>query len=291
MQPDDTSVYYLFVTDYEEHLVGVVSLWQLVSAPPGARLFELMDRRQVTLPHDASLEEQAHIMSETGLQALPVVDEDGRLVGALDMNDLLNAMKDEATERLYHLAGVGKHETIDRSLFDSVRDRLLWLACGFIGIFLAVWMVSLFESSIAQVVVLALFIPIILDQGRSAGMQTLTLVVRSLALGKVTFDNARHVLRRELVGSTLTGLGLGVLVGAAGYLWQGSAALGLIAAVVTVLNLLVAAVVGVLIPLALKRLQLNPACGSAVLVTTATGLCGLFFFFGLSTLALQMGYL
>jgi magnesium transporter len=291
IQSNEASIYYLFVTDYEEHLVGVVNLWKLMTAPPGARLFELMDRRQITLPYDASLEEQALLMSETGLQALPVVDEKGRLVGALDSRDLITAMKEETTEQLYHLSGMSKDETLHRPLFDSVRDRLVWLMTNLAGLSLAALIVGFFASTLAHLIVLAVLLPMIIGQSRYAGMQTLTLVVRSLSLGKISLDDVRPLIRRELLLSTITGGMTGLLVGSGVVVWQGSMMLGALAGSVILANTTMAALAGVLVPLGLKKLHRNPAHGATTIVSTLTSIISLALFLSAGTIALALGYL
>lgn len=291
MGADHDRVYYLFITDYDERLVGVVSLWQLVVASPGARLFELMDRRLITLPHDSSLEEQAHLITETGLLALPVVDEDGRLIGAIDTGDLIDAVKEEAAERLYHLASVCKHERIDRPVAFSIRDRIVWLLGSLAGVLLVAWSVTLFETTIAHLIFLAAFIPVMIGLSRSASTQTLTLIVRSLALGKVSYHNALAVLERELVIGGASGLFIGLVVGLVGYFWKNNVSFGVLVGLVTIGNMLVSAAAGVLIPLLLKKAHLNPAAASSLLVTTTANVCSMLFFLGMGTLAVQMGYL
>lgn len=291
MPPENDSIYYLFVTDYEERLVGVLSLRQLVVAPPGSHLFELMDRRVITLPDDASLEEQAHVMSQTRMLALPVVDDDGRLVGAVDTHDMVAAIKDEATETMYRLATLSASEESERPVFPSARSRLLGLVLNLIGMVVAGGIIAAFSHTLAHMVALAVILPIVSGQGRVAGTQTLTLVVRSLALGKVRVENMRQVLNHELSIGLVNGIGMGVLVGGGMWLWQGNGLPGVLAGVATAATLWVVAAAGVLVPLLFKAVRLDPARGSAALVTTIAYGCSLLFFLGLSTLALHVGYL
>lgn len=291
MQPETGSIYYLFVTDMAERLVGAVSLRQLVIAPPDVQLYEIMDRRLITLPHDAPLEEQAHILSESGLLALPVVDAQGRLVGAMDASDLIAAVEEEATEGMYNLAGVGKDEELDRPLARAAWDRIFWLVINIATAFLAAWVVSNFESVIAQAAILAAFMPIVAGQGGNAGTQTLTFIVRSLALGQVNFANARRTLAREFLIGVCNGVSIGLLVGFIGWIWQGNLALGMVVGLAMLGNLMLAALAGVLVPLTLKALRIDPALASSVFVTTVTDVCGFALFLGLGTIALQMGYL
>lgn len=291
MRLDNDSIYYLFVTDYNEHLVGVVSLRQLIVAPPNARLFEVMDQRLITLPPDATLEEQADLMSKTGLLALPIVDEEGRLVGAVDTNDLIEALKDEATEGMYQLAGVCKYDDMHHPLVNAAGDRIISLMVSLLGIFLAAWIITLYQNTIAQVAILAAFIPVVIGPGKIAGTQTLTFVVRSLMLGDVRMHDAQKVFSRELIVGVFSGLCLGVAVGCISWVWQSNAMLGVIAGLATLLSLLIATVVGVVTPMLFKTLHINPACASEQFVSAITSLCVLVAFLGMSTLATQMGYL
>lgn len=291
MRPGDESVYYLFVTGEEDRLVGVVSLRQVVTAHPDTRLEAIMSREVVSLPADMDPEQQAHILGDSGFLALPVVDEDGRLVGSLDATELLEAVEDEATEDMYRLAGVARDEELERPVAQAARDRVFWLTINMATAFLAAAVVSRFQGVIAHAAILAAFMPVVAGQGGNAGTQTLTFIVRSLALGEVSFHNARRTLARELLIGLCNGLCIGLLVGLIGFAWQGSAALGLIIGVAMLGNLLIAALAGVAVPLTLKALRIDPALASSIFVTTATDVCGFTFFLGLGALAMQMGYL
>lgn len=291
LRPEAESAYYLFVTDAQGRLAGVVSLRQLVVAAPEARLDSMMDRDVAALPADLPPEEQAHILSASGLLALPVVNSEGRLVGARDAGELLDAVEEGATEDMYLLAGVNKDEEIERPIGRAARDRVFWLMINTATAFLAAFVVSSFESVIAQAAILAAFMPVVAGQGGNAGTQTLTFIVRSLALGEVSLANARRTLLRELAIGLCNGLCIGSLVGAIGWLWQGNPALGAIIALAMLANLLLASLAGVLVPLGLRALRIDPALASSVFVTATTDTCGFLIFLGLGMLALQMGYL
>lgn len=291
MRPGDESVYYLFVTGEEDRLVGVVSLRQVVTAAPTTRLDSMMSREVVTLPYAMPPEEQAHILGDSGFLALPVVDEAGRLVGSLDATELLSAVEDEATEDMYHLAGVAADEELERPLARAARDRVFWLMINMATAFLAAAVVSRFQSVIAQAAVLAAFMPVVAGQGGNAGTQTLTFIVRSLALGEVSFHNARRTFLRELFIGVCNGLTIGLLVGVIGWLWQGSVGLGVVIGVAMLGNLIMASLAGVLVPLSLKALRIDPALASSIFVTTVTDVCGFALFLGLGATALSMGYL
>lgn len=291
MRPGDESVYYLFVTGEADRLVGVVSLRQIVTAAPDTRLETLMRPEVISLPATMPAEEQAHILGDSGFLALPVVDEAGRLVGSLGATELLDTVEEEATEDMYRLAGVAADEEIERPIARAARDRVFWLMINMVTAFSAAAVVSRFESVIAQAAVLAAFMPVVAGQGGNAGTQTLTFIVRSLALGEVSFRNARRTLLRELCIGICNGLTIGLLVGVVGWLWQGSAALGIVVGLAMLGNLILASLAGVVVPLGLKALKIDPALASSIFVTTVTDVCGFALFLGLSALALGMGYL
>ncbi len=291
MRPDADSASYLFVTGEAGRLLGTLSLHQLVVAAPEARVEQLMTPNLVALPEDLSAEEQARILSDSGFSALPVIDASGRLVGALDAGDLLDAVEEEATEDMYLLAGVDKDEEVSRPIQRAARDRVFWLTINLATAFLAASVVSGFQDVIAQAAVLAAFMPIVAGQGGNAGTQTLTFIVRSLALGEVRMANAGNILLRELTIGICNGICIGLLVGLLGWLWQGIPALGLVVGVAMLGNMILASLAGVLVPLTLKALRIDPALASSIFVTTVTDVCGFFIFLSLGMLALQMGYL
>ncbi|NTU84643.1 MAG: magnesium transporter [Chloroflexales bacterium] len=291
MRPGNESVYYLFVTGEEDRLVGVVSLRQVVVAHPDTRLEAIMSREVVSLLVTMAPGQQAHVLGESGFLALPVVDEAGHLVGSLDATELLSAVEDKATEDMFHMAGVARDEELERPLNRAARDRVGWLMFTMAAAFLAAAVVSRFTGLIAHVAILAAFLPVVVGQGASAGFQTLTFIVRSLALGEVSLRNARSALGRELLLGLCNGLVIGILGGLAGFAWQGSAALGLVVGLAMLGTLIVAALAGVAVPLALRALHIDPARTSSIFVTTATSLCGLGLLLGLGALASQMGYL
>ncbi len=291
MRPGDESVYYLFVTDPEDHLVGVLSLRQIVTARPETRIDTLMSREVVSLPAGMEPEKQAHLLAESGFIALPVLDAEGRLVGSLHATELLESVQDEATEDMFHLAGISRTEDLSRPISRTLRDRIVWLAIGLLPALLVAIVASSFQAVLAQVAILAAFMPMVANQGSSAGRQTLTFMVRSLALGTVSFATTRHTLLRELLIGVGNGLIIGLLAGLIGFLWQGSWALGLVVGLAMLGNLVLAALAGVVFPLLFKALKIDPALASSLLVTTATDACGLGLLLGLGSLAVSLGYL
>ncbi len=291
MQSETDSIYYLFVTDFDDHLVGVVSLHQLLLAEREARLFELMDRRVLSLSPDASLEEQAHLVSESGLLALPVLDAKGRLIGAMDVSDLITAIQNEATGDMYHLAGLSAHEDMRKPIAHAVSNRVLWLCFSLVAAMLATWVLGVFAPFIAHFAILVAFMPLVVWPVSKAGMQTFTFLVRSMSLGKLSPADVRRILGRELLIGLGNGLGIGMLVGAIGWFWQGDIILGLIVAVATLVNLLLAALLGVVVPLTMQVLHRKSVRPASLCVTAITTVSSITLVLVLGSLAAQMGYL
>ncbi len=286
-QPDEETAYYLFVTDEAERLVGVVSLRQLVVAGADMPLQDFMRRDLITANVDTDQEECARILSKYDLLALPIIDDDQRLVGVVTADDVIDVLQEEATEDLYHLANVSAEEDVDDSVLTASRRRLTWLMVNLPTAVLAAFVVSFFEGTIAQVALLAVFAPLITGMGGNAGIQTLTLIVRSIALGQLELRDARRTLVREVLVGMINGLCFGVLVGIIGYLWRGQPALGLIAGVSMLANMVVAAIAGTIVPLFLKLIKADPALASGVIVTSFTDVTGALAFYGLATIMLS----
>jgi magnesium transporter len=282
--PDEETAYYIFVTDDAERLIGVVSLRSLVVAKPDARLETFMHRDLVTADVGTDQEECARILAKYDLLALPIVDDDQRLVGIVTADDVIDVLEEEATEDIYHLANVSAEEDVYASPLKTSRRRLMWLMINLPTAMLAAWVVSFFEGTIAQVAILAVFAPIITGQGGNAGIQTLTVIVRSMALGQLGVSEGWEALRREAIVGLLNGLAFGLVVGAIAYVWRGQPLLGLIAALAMFVNMLVAAAAGTLVPLFLKACRADPALASGVIVTTVTDVTGAATFYGLATL-------
>jgi magnesium transporter len=286
MQSDIDHIYYLFVTDAQERLVGVVSMRALICATPGARLFEFMDRQVISLSDDATLEEQAHVMSESGLLALPMVDEKGRLLGAMDASDLIRAMQEESTTEMYHLAGIDKTETIEYTPAAARSYRTFWLLANLVVVFLAALLISSFQGMLASMPVLIALLPLAVLLGGLAGRQTLTFVVRSLSLGQIEGRQTHRILGRELAAGLGNGLVVGGVAGAMSWLWQGQAILSLVVGASVLLTVLLATLIGVAVPMACKALHIDQARVSALVVTAISSLSGLAMLLGLSALVL-----
>jgi magnesium transporter len=284
--PETETVYYLFVVDRNIHLVGVVSLRQLVVAPPHTRVEEIMDLDVIHVRADADQEEAARLMSRYDLLALPVVDDEGHLLGLITHDDLVEVLEEEATEDIYRLGGVLEENPVDVPVPDALRTRLPWLILNLGTALASATVLSLFESTIAKVAVIAAFFPIVAGVSGSAGTQTLTVTVRGLALGELEPRDGLQALGREVLIGLANGIAVGSLVALIALAWKGTPMLGVIVGLSTLLNMIGAGIAGALVPLIMQVLRIDPALGSPILVTTITDTSGYFIYLGLATLVL-----
>lgn len=279
-------LFYLYITDERSHLLGIVSLWQLVSASPDRRLRDIMSTDIVTVRVDTPEEEVARVFARYDLLVIPVVDEEGLLAGAITVDDVLDVVEEQATEDLYHLANLNVHEGVATPALRSVRLRLPWLLVNLLTAFLAASVVSAFQGTIGKYVVLAVFMPIVAGMGGNTGTQTLTLMVRALALGQMDFRRTGTIVLRQTAIGLLSGLITGGLLAIVALAWEKNAVLSAVLFVAQTVNLSVAGLFGAAVPLTLRRMNLDPALGSSVLVTTATDVFGFVAFLGTATLLL-----
>lgn len=286
LSPDSDAIYYLFVVDDEVTLVGVVSLRQLVITPPSTRIQEIMDTDVLSVRADTDQEEAARLMSRYDLLALPVVDDQHHLLGVITHDDLVEVLEDEATEDIFRLGGVPEEQAPDVPLFSALRTRLPWLVLNLGTAMASATVLSLFESTIAQVAIITAFFPIVAGVSGSAGTQTLTVIVRGLALGELNPRDAIRALAREAVIGLSNGLAVGVLVALIAFVWKGTPLLGLVVGSATLLNLIAAGIAGVLVPMAMQTLKLDPALASPVLVTTLTDTLGYLIYLSIATAVL-----
>ncbi len=285
LAPQDIS--YLFVVDRRGALSGGMSLAELVLAQPHQHVSLLMQRDIFSVGTETDQEECARLMERYNLQSMPVVDKAGALVGVLKMEDMLSVLQDEATEDMYRMIGVYEEEKALGPFWRSVRGRLPWLIVNLATAVLAGLVVILFESTLQRAVILAAFLPIVAGQAGIAGTQTLTVVVRSIALGEVTGANTSRLILKEISLGVVHGLAIAVLVGAVALAWTGSGYLGLVVAAAMLLNLVVSGVSGVLVPLGFKALRVDPALSSAVAVTATTDIVGFLVYLGLAWAAIE----
>jgi magnesium transporter len=288
---DVEMIFYLYVVDERNHLVGVVNLRQLLLVPPTMPLKKIMSGDLISVRTDTDQEEVARIVARYNLLGVPVVDVENKLVGVVTVDDVIDVIREEATEDIYALAGVRSEEHALSAPARSVRLRLPWLLVNLATAVLAASVVHLFEGTIQQVVVLAALMPIVAGMGGNAATQTLAVTVRGLALGEVTWENSRRVLLKEFLVGLANGVINGVVAGIIVCLWFGfsvkTALIGGIIALAMINNMMIAGIAGTLIPIILKRLKADPAIASTVFVTTCTDVGGFFSFLGLATLLVK----
>ena len=280
-------VFYLYVVDDRRHLVGVVSLRRLLLVSTETPLQRIMTTDLISARVDTDQEEVAHHVASYNLLAIPVVDEENKLVGIITVDDVIDIIKDEATEDIYRLAGVGGDEHVFTSAWESLRRRLPWLAVNLVTATLAAFVVRAFQATIDEVVVLAVLMTIVASMGGNAATQALTVIVRGIALGELTWGNSRKTVFKEALVGLGNGLALGTVGGVVAWLMSGNLFLGLILALAMAINMLVAAIAATLIPISLRALKIDPALASAVFITTLTDVFGFFTFLGLATIFLQ----
>ena len=280
-------LFYLYITDERLHLLGIVSLWQLVTAGAGRPLREIMSTEVVTVRVDTPEEEVAQVFSRYDLLMIPVVDGEGRFTGAITVDDVLDVVEAQATQDLYRLANLSVQEGVSSTAMRSVRLRLPWLLVNLATAFLAAFVVSQFEATISKYVVLAVFMPIVAGMGGNAGTQTLTVMVRALALGEMDVRRAGGVLLRQTAVGLMNGLGTGLVLGLVALAWERNPVLAAVLFFAETVNLTIAGFFGAGVPLVLRRLNLDPALGSSIFVTTATDVCGFLAFLGTATLLLS----
>ena len=295
---DEHDLYYLYVLDGGEpyvpeagpltvadlgRLVGIVSLQTLILADPAVKLEEIMDPEVLTARVDADQEEVARILTRYNLLAVPVVNEEDRLLGIVTVDDVVDVLEQEATEDIYRLAQVSEEAVIFSPLPRAVRARLPWLVVNLGTALISSTVVAQFAGTIAAVAILAALMPVVAAQGGNAGNQAMTIIVRSLALGQIDLKDFWAVFRHELGVGTLHGLVLGALVAAIIFVWLGNPILSAVIGTAMLGNFLVAAVVGVLVPMTLRRVGVDPAFGSKMMVTASTDILGFTLFLGLAS--------
>lgn len=282
--PDHTDQ--VFVVDRDDHFKGVLPINLMVVNEPSTVVGDLMLAGTIQLHPDDKAEQAAHAFERYDLVSAPVVDEEGKLVGRVTVNVVLDFIREESENDLLNQAGLREEEDIFASVWKSVQNRWAWLALNLVTAFIASRVIGLFEHSIEKLVALAALMPIIAGIGGNSGNQTITMIVRALALGQINAGSARKLLAKEIGVSGLNGLIWGSVVGLFAFLIYHSVSLGLVMTLAMILNLLVAASLGVLIPLTLHKLGRDPAAGSSVLITAATDSGGFFIFLGLATIFL-----
>jgi len=279
---------YVYVVNDEDQLVGVVALHSMLFALPDVCVTELSDADFPRALAGQDQEEVARIFEKFDVLALPVVDENGELVGRITADDVIDVIQEEATEDMYRLAALSDQDDLSEPVGTTARRRGVWLTVNLMTAIAASVVIAQFEATIAQVVALAVLMPIVASMGGIAGTQTLTVIVRGIALGRVTFGNARRALLKEVTVGLVSGLVFAAVMAVVASFWfpELGIRLGWIIAAAMLLNLFAAGLAGALIPLTLQRLNIDPALASGTILTTVTDVVGFFSFLGLATLFL-----
>ncbi len=276
----------LVVIDRGEHLLGVLPLADLASLPPETRVSEAMNSRYEPLTVDLAASRVARLFEDRDLVAAPVVDDRGRLLGRITVDDVVDVIRDESERSLMQPAGLDHEADMFAPVLRKARGRGAWLMVHMVNAFIASWVIGQFQASIEQRVALAVLMPIVASMGGVAGIQTLTVVTRGLALNQVGRANGLRLLGHELAVILVGGLGLALILGAVVLSWFSDPALASIVAAALLINLINGALCGTLIPMVLERLGVDPAVAGGVALTSLTDILGFAAFLGLATLLL-----
>lgn len=274
----------LIVVNRRDHYVGLLPLTKLLVSDPDLTVREAMDTASEAIPADAPASEVASVFERLDLISAPVVDANGKLLGRITIDDVVDVIRQEADHNIMSTVGLDEEEDTFAPVLKSSRNRATWLGINLLTAFLASAVISLFQATLEQVVALAVLMPIVASMGGIAGTQTLTLVIRGIALGRIGIANAKWVLARELGVGLINGALWSLVVGAAASLWFGEQLIGYLIGTAMIINLLVAAVAGAGIPIIMKRLNIDPAIAGGVVLTTITDVTGFVCFLGLATL-------
>jgi magnesium transporter len=275
----------IFVVDPAFRVLGSVDLSRLLRTKRDVPVSEIMETDLNVVLDTSDQEEVARQFERYGLISAPVVDQNNKLVGVITVDDVVEVLQDEADEDMKALGGVGD-ESLTDSVVQTARSRVPWLIINLGTAVLASFVIKAFDATIEQMVALAVLMPIVASMGGNAGTQTMTVTVRALATNKLGAANSQRIISRETLVGLLNGLILSVIMATIVFLWFGSGRLGAVIGMAMVVNLLAAALAGILIPLALDRLKLDPAPASGVFVTMVTDCVGFFAFLGLASLIL-----
>jgi magnesium transporter len=274
----------LYVVDTGRKLKGVVALDRLLRTKRPVPIVELIEDDLRTVRATEDQEEAARMFERYDLVSAPVVDDADRLVGVITFDDIVDVIEEEAEEDIKALGGVGREEELSDSVWTITRGRFTWLFANLLTALLASWVISNFEGSIAKMVALAVLMPIVASMGGNAGTQTMTITVRALATRELSSANTWRIIRREVLVGALNGLAFAVIMGVIAAEWFHITDLGLVIGLAMVTVLAAAALGGILIPLILNRLGVDPAVSSGPFVTTVTDVVGFFSFLGIATL-------
>ena len=290
-QEDAEMVFYLYITDDDDRLVGVISLRILTTTPSTTTLKDIMIKNVHTIRPETDQEEVARIVAQDNLLAVPVVDSESHLLGIVTVDDVVDVIREEATEDFLQMAGAGKdREILLKSSWESAKTRLPWLFASWIGGVIAAYLIGVFEGMLENIIALAAFIPVILGMGGNIATQSSTIIVRGMATGRVIVGGELKLLLNEMKVGIILGALYGVLLGVfAKYIFADSHTnLGIVVGLSICVSMLVAATVGTVIPLLLRKLDIDPAVATGPFVTTSIDILGVLFYFLIAGLFLSI---
>ena len=276
----------IYVMNNNKKIVGTVSLRDLLVADKDEAVEDLMNPNFLFVNPDLDQEEVARIVSKYDLNAIPVINSQKVMLGIITVDDIVDVIIEEQTEDILKMGGVDKEETLDSTVMQSVKRRLPWLLVNLATAFLASFTIKAFEGIIAQVVALSATMTIIVGMGGNAGSQTVSIIIRSLAMGKVKFNEVKKLVLKEVVLGVINGAVIGLVTGIVVSLIYGNAYLGLIIFLAMIGNLIISGFFGLIIPIILEKLKIDPAISSSIFLTTATDVLGFFLFLGLASIFL-----
>lgn len=285
---DVEMVFYLYVTDDHGHLVGVLSLRQLLTVPPNTLLKDIMIKDVISVRTDMDQEEVAQLVAKYNILAIPVVDDGNKLMGIITVDDVIDVMRQEATEDIYKMAGASEEELLyGNKAFKIARLRLPWLITNLFGGVMTGFLMWQFRATLEQIIALISFIPVITGMGGNVGGQSSTIVVRGFATGRFDASTMRQVFFKEVRVGMIMGAVCGLTVGLVAYGWHHNPYLGLVVGLAMVTAMTVAASMGVLAPTFFKRFGVDPAIASSPFVQTANDITGILIYFGTATVFLR----
>lgn len=285
-------VFYIYVVDERGHLVGVVSLRQLVIVPPKTRLKEIMATDVISVTTEMDQEEVARTVERYDFLAIPVVDDKNHLMGIITVDDVIDVLREEATEDIMKMVGTKEEEYVYHDKVTRVaRLRLPWLITNLFGGLLTGYIMWLFKVTIKDMLALITFIPVITGMGGNVGVQSSSIMVRGFATGKVSFDRVKLFLVREILIGFMMGIICGIVVGLVGYIWHHSFILGLVVGIAMMAAMTVAATMGTLVPTFFRKIHVDPAIASGPFVTTSNDIVGILIYLATATIFLRLFHL
>ena len=282
------NIYNVFVVDKENRLTGTVPLQKLITTKPTTLIHKCMDENIPSVNVNVDQEEVARMFEKYDLVSLPVVDDDNRLLGRITVDDVVDVIEEETSEDIFRIAGLGEDDSVFNKPTQSIRKRLPWLYLNLLTALVSVFVIGFFEDTIKMMVVLAAFMPVVAGLGGNAGSQTLTVIVRGMALGELTFETSKKALYKEVLVGIVNGVCVGIVIGIIAYIWKGIPMLGIVLGLAMVLNVFVGTLAGTLVPISLRWLKMDPALGSHIFVTAFTDAFGFLSFLGLATIFIKL---